>query len=143
MKSSMRAVCCHLFGREDDDADQLISYSKDKIADAVAKADMVTGKNGYKITEPKNATIVYSPEKKYGVLKKEAEGNKLDQDKLVQAIAGSVEELDTEMDLTDSKAFPGVYQEPSLRENDDKLKKCRKLIISIFSTGFSGSWEME
>lgn len=125
-KQHESSVLSSLFGREDDDADQLISYSKDKIADAVAKADMVTGKNGYKITEPKNATIVYSPEKKYGALKKEAEGNKLDQDKLVQAIAGSVEELDTEMDLTDSKAFPGVYQEPSLRENDDKLKEMQK-----------------
>ena len=59
------ALVNHMFGSQfsnvrkklGDDADQLISYSKDKIADAVAKADMVTGKNGYKITEPKNATI--------------------------------------------------------------------------------------
>ena len=59
-KQHESSVLSSLFGREDDDADQLISYSKDKIADAVAKADMVTGKNGYKITEPKNATIVYT-----------------------------------------------------------------------------------
>ena len=80
-KQHESSILTSIFGREDGEADQLISYSRDKIAEAVAESDLVTGNNGYKITKPENATVVYSSGKRSGVVKKEVEGNQLDQEK--------------------------------------------------------------
>ena len=121
-KQHESSILTSIFGREDGEADQLISYSRDKIAEAVAESDLVTGNNGYKITKPENATVVYSSGKRSGVVKKEVEGNQLDQKKFTEAVADMVEELETEMDITDTETFPDVYKEPTLREGDDKLK---------------------
>lgn len=121
-----KSVLTSWMGDKNTKTKQLISYSRDKIEDAVKDSDLVTGDNGYKIIKPENATVQYSKKKKYGVLKGEVEGNTLNQEKFADAIADSVEELSSEMDITDTKAYPEVYQEPSLRKDDKDLKEMQK-----------------
>ena len=118
-----KSVLTSWMGDKNTKTKQLISYSKDKIEDAVKDSDLVTGDNGYKIIKPENATVQYSKKKKYGVLKGEVEGNTLNQEKFADAIADSVEELSSEIDITDTKAYPEVYQVPSLRKDDNDLKE--------------------
>lgn len=103
-----------------------ITYSEKKLEDLAKKSVLVAGSESYKLIKPEDATIVYSPEKKYGILKGEVEGNILDQKVFLKYISKAVKSLSPEMDLTDQKAYSGVYKEPGLRKGDAELAGMQK-----------------
>lgn len=104
----------------------LISYSTKNVKNLVKTSDLVTGKNGYQLIQPEDATIVYSVKKKYGVIKEEVEGNILNQDAFAKAIGTAVEKLSSTMDVTDAKNYSDVYKQPGLRKDQDSLKKMQE-----------------
>ena len=118
-----KSVIFSLTEKVQGDVKDTVIYSKKTLESLVKKSILVTGSSGYKLVKPEDATIVYSQEKKCGVLKKEIEGNVLDQEQFIKQLSEAVESLSPEMDLTDQKAYPKVYKEPSLRLEDPKLAK--------------------
>ena len=67
---------------------------------------MIKGSDTYKITKPVDATIVYSADKKYGVIQKEDEGNYLNRKAFYDAVEKSIESLSNTLNLTDEKKNP-------------------------------------
>lgn len=108
------------------DLKDTVSCSEKKLERLAKKSVLVTGSDSYKLIKPEDATIVYSKEKKYGVLKKEVEGNILDQKQFLKQLSEAVNNLASDMDLTDRNTYPGVYKEPGLRIEDPELAKMRE-----------------
>ena len=54
-----------------------VALSEQKLKAKLKQSVLIKGSDTYKITKPVDATIVYSADKKYGVIQKEDEGNYL------------------------------------------------------------------
>lgn len=103
-----------------------VTFSEKKLQNLLKKSVLTTGSKEYSIVKPKDATIVYSEEKQYGVIQKEVEGNLLNT-KVFETVAGqAVESLKGTLNLKDQKAYPDVYQKPGLYENDKELEEMQK-----------------
>ena len=125
-KQHKQSVIFSFMKKEQKNLKDTIDFSEKKLSGLVKKSVLVTGDDGYKLTKPEDAAIEYSKEKKYGVLKKEIEGNILDQKAFVRRLSEAIKELKTSMDLTDQKTYPGVYKEPGLRIDDSELTRMQE-----------------
>lgn len=125
-KQHKKSVIFSFMNKSQGNLKDTIGYSETKLKSLVKKSVLVTGSDSYKLTKPEDATIVYSKEKKYGVLKKEVEGSILDQQQFQQQLLEAVKSLTPTMDLTDQNTYPGVYKEPGLREDDAELAQMQE-----------------
>lgn len=125
-KQHKQSVIFSFMKKEQRNLKDTIDFSEKKLSALVKKSVLVTGDDGYKLMKPEDAAIEYSKEKKYGVLKKELEGNILDQKAFLGQISEAIKGLKPSMDLMDQKTYPGVYQEPGLRIDDAELTRMQE-----------------
>ena len=100
-----------------------VALSEQKLKAKLKQSVLIKGSDTYKITKPVDATIVYSADKKYGVIQKEDEGNYLNRKAFYDAVEKSIESLSNTLNLTDEKKNPDVYKKPGLYHNDEELKQ--------------------
>lgn len=98
-----------------------VDYDAKKVAKLASESALMTG-DGYKIKKPVNAHVKYSAEKKQYECIAEKLGNKLKKKVFIQAIEDTLQKAQTEMDLTDEKAFPDVYKAPKITSEDEELQ---------------------
>lgn len=72
--------------RKQVDIDLGASYDEKKLDALVGQSDLSTGSESYPVTQPQNAKVAFSSEKKYLVIEKEYLGNTLNHDELITAI---------------------------------------------------------
>ncbi len=125
-KQHKQSVIFSFMKKEQRNLKDTIDFSEKKLSALVKKSVLVTGDDGYKLMKPEDAAIEYSKEKKYGVLKKELEGNILDQKAFLGQLSEAIKGLKPSMDLMDQKTYPGVYQEPGLRIDDAELTRMQE-----------------
>lgn len=87
-----------------------VALSEQKLKAKLKQSVLIKGSDTYKITKPVDATIVYSADKKYGVIQKEDEGNYLNRKAFYDAVEKSIESLSNTLNLTDEKKNPDVYK---------------------------------
>ena len=63
-----------------------VALSEQKLKTKLKQSVLIKGSDTYKITKPVDATIVYSADKKYGVIQKEDEGNYLNRKAFYDAV---------------------------------------------------------
>lgn len=100
-----------------------VALSEQKLKAKLKQSVLIKGSDTYKITKPVDATIVYSADKKYGVIQKEDEGNYLNRKAFYDAVEKSIESLSNTLNLTDEKKNPDVYKKPGLYHDDEELKQ--------------------
>ena len=95
---------------------------------------MIKGSDTYKITKPVDATIVYSADKKYGVIQKEDEGNYLNRKAFYDAVEKSIESLSNTLNLTDERRIRTSIKRPGLYHDDEELKQMQTTYNEYFIT---------
>lgn len=121
-----RSVLLSWFGDAKKTVENVFAYSEKKVSQLVEKSVLTTGSNTYALIKPEDATIIYSQDKKYGIIKDEIEGNILDQAELCSVIGHAVDKLAPRMDITDTEMYPDVYKKPGLYKDDAELEQMQK-----------------
>ena len=89
----------------------------------MGQSDLSTGSESYPVTQPQNAKVAFSSEKKYLVIEKEYLGNTLNHDELITAIGKALKSGHEKVNLTDEKKYPDVYEKPSIYSTDPSLQQ--------------------
>ena len=99
----------------------------------MGQSDLSTGSESYPVTQPQNAKVAFSSEKKYLVIEKEYLGNTLNHDELITAIGKALKSGHEKVNLTDEKKYPDVYEKPSIYSTDPSLQQkvdaCNPVIL--------------
>lgn len=115
------------------DIDLGAAYNKKKLDTLVRQSDLSTGSESYPVTQPQNAKVVFSPEKKYLVIEKEYLGNTLNHDDFLNTIEKALQSGHEKLDLTDQKVHPDVYTKPDIYSTDpslqEKVDACNPVIL--------------
>ena len=119
--------------RKQVDIDLGASYDEKKLDALVGQSDLSTGSESYPVTQPQNAKVAFSSEKKYLVIEKEYLGNTLNHDELITAIGKALKSGHEKVNLTDEKKYPDVYEKPSIYSTDPSLQQkvdaCNPVIL--------------
>lgn len=93
-----------------------ISFDEGKLLEITEGLDCLKPEN---VSEPKDAYISESPDRKSFIIVPEVKGNLIDKDKLFEEIKGALWVLKPEIELEDT----GVYAEPEIKAADPKLNE--------------------
>lgn len=99
------------------------TYNKDKLDALLSNSSLVTGSKSYLVSQPKDAKVVFSQEKKYLVIQKEELGNTMDFEKFCQAVESSLATGREKLDLNDEATHPDIYIKPDVYDTEPELKK--------------------
>lgn len=120
-------------GKNSLETDYDVKYDKDKLKEIVSSAKIVTGDAYYKIQKPVDATVEYSEEDKQFRCVEENPGNQIIEEHFIRAIDDMLAKAENEMDLTDEKSYPDVYEAPEIISTDDviqtELNMCNKAAL--------------
>jgi lipoprotein-anchoring transpeptidase ErfK/SrfK/flagellar basal body-associated protein FliL len=105
-----------------------VSYSEEKLADVLDKSEIVAGSASHSIIAPVNALAKFSDEKGYFMVQPEVEGNKVQTEKLDEAVKNAISILASEINLED---YDDMFYAPEIRQDDENLVKTCEAYNSV------------
>ena len=109
------------------------TYDKDKLNNLLSTSALVTGSKSYPVSQPQNAKVVFSEEKKYLVVQKEDLGNTMNYENFYQAVETALQTGRETLDLEDETAYPDIYIKPEVYDTEPDLKKkvdaCNPIVL--------------
>lgn len=99
------------------------TYDKNKLDALLTNSFLVTGSKSYLVSQPKDAKVVFSKEKKYLVIQKEELGNTMDFEKFYEAVENSLLMGREKLDLNDETTHPNIYIKPDVYDTEPELKQ--------------------
>lgn len=109
------------------------TYNKDKLNQLLASSALVTGSQYYPVSQPKDAKVVLSKEKKYLVIQKEDLGNTMNYENFYRAVEDSLLTGRETLDLNDETTHPDIYMKPEIYDTEPELQKkvdaCNPIVL--------------
>lgn len=128
------------FGKAEYEEEFSVSYNKDKLNKIISESVMVKGDKTFTIKKPQNAYVTYDESKGYGEIVPEDSGNTIIEEELKKVVTNALIHMDEQVDLTDEKTYPDVYQKPSLTSNDQQIQQQKDSYNSYLLNWVS--WDM-
>jgi lipoprotein-anchoring transpeptidase ErfK/SrfK len=102
-----------------------VSYSEEKLADVLAKSEIVAGSASQSIIAPVDAVAKFSDTDGYFKVQPEVEGNKVQPEKFNETVKESLSMLLSDIDLQE---YDDMFYAPEVRQDDESLvKTCEAL----------------
>lgn len=98
------------------------TYDTKKLETLLSQSDIATGSDSYPVSQPKDAKVVFSQEKKYLVIQKEDLGNTLDLNEFTKTVETSLLSGREKLDLSNEKENPNVYVKPEIYSTEPELQ---------------------
>lgn len=109
------------------------TYNKDKLNNLLSTSSLVTSSEAYPVTQPKDAKVILSEEKKYLVVQKEDLGNTMNYEKFYQEVENSLLKGRETLDLNDETAHPDIYIKPQVYDTEPELQRkvdaCNPIVL--------------
>lgn len=110
-----------LFSEDNYEVSLNISIDMDRLSQIINESEMVNGSDTYQLHQPINARVEYSDEEGRAVIVPEIESNVIVTETLSAYVVDAIEQLETQMDITDNEKYPDVYKAPAITQEADTV----------------------
>ncbi len=98
------------------------TFNADQLNTLLSQSDLVTGSDTYPVSQPRDAKVVFSQEKKYLVIEKEDQGNTIHFANFSAAVKKALLSGREKLDITDEKTNPDIYEKPEIYATEPELR---------------------
>ncbi len=98
------------------------TFNADQLNTLLSQSDLVTGSDTYPVSQPKDAKVAFSQEKKYLVIEKEDQGNTINLVNFSAAVEKALLSGREKLDITDEKTNPDIYEKPEIYATEPELR---------------------
>lgn len=98
------------------------TFNADQLNTLLSQSDLVTGSDTYPVSQPKDAKVVFSQEKKYLVIEKEDQGNAINLVNFSAAVEKALLSGREKLDITDERTNPDIYEKPEIYATEPELR---------------------
>ena len=98
------------------------SFDEKKLNKLLGDSVFIKGDKSYKIIKPKNAYATFDKDINQYICKEEVAGNMLKKDLFFKAVKKALQEGRINIDITDSKEYPDIYEVPGVTSENEEIK---------------------